>query len=113
MPPALPIELPAPVASFLSARNRRDYETAVAAFAPNAEVADEGGVHRGRPAIRLWMEDTVRKYDDTAEVVAVDRDNGTLGLAVRISGKFAGSPAMLRFAFTFADDLITRLEIGA
>lgn len=113
MPPVLPMELPAPIADFVSARNRRAYESAVAAFAPTAEVADEGGVHRGRAAIRAWMEDTVRKYDDTAEVLAMDRDDGTVRLAVRISGKFAGSPATLRFAFTLADDRITRLEIGA
>lgn len=113
MTPALPTDLPNPIADFLSARNRRDYESAVAVFAPTAEVADEGDVHRGRPAIRAWMEDTVRRYDDTAEVVAMDRDDGTVRLRVRVSGKFAGSPATLQFAFTLADALITRLEIGA
>ncbi|MBN9022329.1 MAG: nuclear transport factor 2 family protein [Rhizobiales bacterium] len=113
MRPHLPADLPQPIAGFIAARNRRDYDDAVAAFSPAATVSDEGGIHRGRAAIRTWMEETVAKYDDTAEIVAAIPDDGAWLVTARVTGRFPGSPAMLRFAFTLDADGVARLEVGS
>ena len=46
-------DLPRSVADFIAARNRRDYDAAIAAIAPNATVSDEGGMGSfpGSPAV--------------------------------------------------------------
>ena len=113
MRPHLPTDLPPSIAGFIAARNRRDYDAAAGAFSPAATVSDEGGIHRGRAAIRTWMEETVAKYDDRAEIVAATPDDEAWLVTARVSGSFPGSPAMLRFAFTLGADGVARLEVGS
>jgi hypothetical protein len=58
--------LPPPLAAYYEAKNRHDTDAMLAPFAEDAVVRDEGQEHRGRAAIRTWMEHTIRKYRVTA-----------------------------------------------
>jgi hypothetical protein len=104
--------LPEPLSAYFSAKNRHDIDAMLTPFSPDAVVKDEGQERRGLPAIRAWMEETTRKYHDTAEVTDVAETDRRTIVTAMISGDFPGSPAQLCFAFTFEDDKIARLEIG-
>ena len=99
--------------AYFEAKNRKDIDAALAPFAEDAVVKDEGHTHRGRAAIRAWMEETTAKYDDTAEPSGVEVENGRVKVAALVSGNFPGSPATLHFVFRLDVDCISHLEIGA
>lgn len=99
--------------AYFEAKNRKDIDAALMSFAEDAVVKDESHNHRGRAAIRAWMEETSAKYNDTAEPSGVEAENGRLKVAALVSGNFPGSPATLHFAFRLDGDCISHLEIGA
>jgi ketosteroid isomerase-like protein len=102
-----------PVDDYFAAKKRKDVEAMLASFTPEAVVEDEGGVHRGHTAIRAWMEETMRKYGDTAEPAGVKEEDGRVEVAALVYGNFPGSPTTLHFAFRLRDGRIAGLEIGA
>ena len=75
-------ELPATITTYLTAHQERDVATAVAAFADDAVVTDEGNTYRGR--------------DDVVQ---------------HLEGDFPGGVADLHFRFTMDGALISRLVI--
>ena len=77
-----------------------------------AVAKDEGRDHQGPSAIRTWIEETATKYDDRAEVRAVSSSGDTVEVTANVTGKFPGSPILLRFKFTLDDGQISRLEIA-
>ncbi|TCL69735.1 nuclear transport factor 2 family protein [Rhizobium sp. BK251] len=106
------IELPKPLAAYFAAKNRKDIDGMLSAFAADAIVHDEGEDHHGRAAIRSWMEETTRKYAVTADVTELAKDGEKLRVAALVSGTFPGSPATLHYNFTLEGDAVKRLEIG-
>ena len=73
-------DLPTAVRAYFDGKNARDFDAAVAAFLPDAVVRDEARTHRGRDAIRAWMEETAAKYADRTAVKRFDRqDRGVAG----------------------------------
>ncbi len=50
---------------------------------------------------------------ETTDPQAADAAGARTTVTAQVSGNFPGSPAQLRFAFTVAGHLITRLEIGS
>jgi len=84
----------------------------LAPFAEAAHVRDEGEDHRGRPAIRAWMEQTTRKYKVTSTPEEASQDGETLIVRALVAGDFPGSPAHLTYRFVLDGDRIARLEIG-
>jgi hypothetical protein len=104
--------LPSAIESYFSRKNARDFTMAASGFSPSAVVKDEGHDHRGPDAIRTWMEATTAKYDDRAEVRAVSSNGANVEVTAEVSGKFPGSPIVLRFKFTLDDGQISRLQIA-
>lgn len=102
-----------PVDAYYAAKNRKDIDAMLACFVEDAIVRDEGRNHRGRAAIRAWMEETTRKYGVSVEVSGMEAENDRVKVAALVSGNFPGSPATLRYAFQLGGDRISRLEIGA
>ena len=96
---------------YFAATNRHDVAGMIAAFADEAVVKDEGREHRGIPAIREWMAETIRTYDFQAEPTDVAPVNDTTAVSVSISGTFPGSPIPLTYWFTLEGWRIARLEI--
>ena len=108
----LPRPLPAALAAYFAAKNRHDIDAMLLPFSDDATVRDEGEEMRGPVEIRIWMEETTRKYRVTAEVRGFDTDGETYRVAARVSGSFPGSPAVLHYQFGLTDDRISHLEIG-
>lgn len=107
------ITLPGPIAAYFLATNAHDIDAALAPFAESAMVKDEGRQRRGTAAIRDWIEETMRKYRHTVEVIAVESAGGKSIVTGRVAGNFPGSPVVLRHEFTLAGDEISRLHIHA
>ncbi|MGQ9367555.1 nuclear transport factor 2 family protein [Azospirillum sp. ST 5-10] len=105
-------ELPAPIAAYFTAGNAKDIDRMIAPFADDAVVTDERQAHRGRPAIRAWMEAVTAKYGATAEVLTAEATATGHRVTARVHGNFPGSPATLRYGFTLSGSEITGLEIG-
>jgi len=108
----LPQHLPAPIAAYFEARNAFDVDAIVAPFDDDAVVADENQQHRGRAAIRAWIEETTRKYRASAEPKDAKDEGEQIVVSALVSGDFPGSPILLDHAFTLAGQKIKRLEIS-
>lgn len=109
--PVAALKLPAPVASFF-AHESNDPQAVARCFSEDAVVRDEGQQHRGRSAIAAWNADVVRKYQFKSEPLAAETSGAATTVTARVSGSFPGSPVQLRFRFTVAGELISRLEIA-
>jgi ketosteroid isomerase-like protein len=97
---------------YFAATNRHDVAGMTADLADDAVVKDEGREHRGVPAIREWMKETIRTYKFTAEPTSVAHDNGRTAVAVTVSGDFPGSPVELTYWFKLEGQKVASLEIG-
>jgi ketosteroid isomerase-like protein len=105
------IKLPEPIAAYFAATNAHNVEAMLVLFAETAFVKDEGQDRRGLAAIREWMEEAIKKYRFTVEVLGLTEENGRQVVTGHVSGNFPGSPVDLRHFFTLAGKKITRLEI--
>jgi hypothetical protein len=104
--------LPAPIRAYLDARDSRDDEAAVRAFAADATVTDEGRTYTGTHAIHAWRRRTSTAYTYTTEVTDIRQDTGGVWVvAVRLEGNFPGGTADLRLRFTTRDGTIADLTI--
>lgn len=101
------------IETYFDADRRRDCEALTAAFAQDATVIDEGRIHVGREAIGAWWSETKTQYEAVLEPLEASTGHGATEVRARVSGNFAGSPAILTFAFQVADGRIHALEIGA
>jgi hypothetical protein len=97
---------------YFAATNRHDVAGMIALFADGAVVKDEGHEHRGVPAIREWMKETIEKYKFKAEPTRIARENDRTAVSVTVSGDFPGSPIALTYWFEIEGQKIARLEIG-
>lgn len=106
-------DLPPNLIRYFEAQNAHDADAMSDAFAPDAEVRDEGETHVGRAAIRDWKRETIAKYAATARPIDSARDGETLAVVAEVSGNFPGSPANLTYRFGLdGSGLIRTLEIG-
>lgn len=90
-----------------------DVAAPLAAFAPDAIVADEGHRHVGHAAIDTWWRDVNAKYQAVAEPLEVNVKGDAHQVRAKVTGQFPGSPITLTFAFRMEDDRIAALEIGS
>jgi len=107
-----PVDLPEPVTSYLAAHRIHDVERAIATFAPDAAVTDEGQTHTGRDAIRTWMSRAAAEYTYTIELTGVvSTGDGRYDVTQHLEGDFPGGQVDLHFRFTVHDGAIARLTI--
>ncbi len=107
----MPIQLPKPVAGYVSSGNTSDSEALAACFASDAVVRDEGRTFNGLEALKAWHAEARRKYHHTVEPLdVVERDGKTI-LTAKVSGDFPNSPVNLEHVFELVDDKIKSLEI--
>jgi ketosteroid isomerase-like protein len=88
-----------------------DTDALVTCFTDDAEVSDEGSVHRGPKEIRAWRDQTRSAYRYTADVLRAERDGDLCVVTTRLTGDFPGSPAEVPYHFALRDGLISRLDI--
>jgi hypothetical protein len=108
----MPTELNSTLERYFAAANRHDVDGMIAGFTDDAVVKDEGHEHRGVSAIREWMNETIRKYNFTAEPTSATRAGDQTVVDVTVSGTFPESPIALTYRFKLERRQIARLEIG-
>ncbi len=106
-------EPPDVVSRYFERDAQRDVEAIVALFSGDATVVDEGEARRGKAEIRAWQLGAASKYEYETDVVS----GAALGadrylVTGRLTGNFPGGTAHLRWDFTLAGDLISRLVIA-
>jgi ketosteroid isomerase-like protein len=110
-PKAAPsFKLPASIATFF-AHETTDPQAVARCFSEDAVVVDEGHEHHGRADIATWNAQAVAKYQFATEPLMAQTVGAKTTVTARVTGSFPGSPIQLRFRFTVAGDLISRLEI--
>ncbi len=106
-------QLPEVISSYQRAHDARDVATALAAFAPDATVVDDGHTYAGTERIRWWLEHAASEFTYTRTLVSVE-DLGDDEHLVRnhLTGDFPGGEADLAYRFRVRDGLITHLRIA-
>lgn len=102
----------AAVRRYVEAKQQGDVEGAVACFADDAVVHDDGHVHTGTDAIRAWLEALDTSFSLTYDVQRIDVDGPAVTALVDVSGDFPGSPIVFRYDAEVAGDRITALTIA-
>jgi len=105
------VELPKPIAAYITAENAHDIEALGQCFADDAVVRDEGRAFEGLVAIKEWKVETKRKYGHTVEPLASVQKDGATIVTNRVAGNFPGSPIDLQFVFRLEAGKIVALEI--
>jgi hypothetical protein len=102
--------LPPAIATYFAAQ---DPATIARAFAPEAQVQDEGQTHQGPEAIGLWWQAARAKDKHSATPLDMTEAEGKTVVRANVSGDFPGSPLVLRFTFGLNSGLIRELRIAA
>ena len=108
---AMLLEMPEPVAAYLSAEKAKDANRLALCFADDGVVHDEGRNYRGRDAILRWKQDSDTKYRDVLEPLDGAIAGNSVRVHARLTGDFPGSPIELDHLLQLADNKITSLEI--
>lgn len=105
-------ELSAVIRTYLVAHRTRDVDTAVATFAPDAEVTDEGRNYRGRDEITAWLSGAESEYTYTTEFDhAFVVGTAYADVVQHLEGDFPGGAADLHYRFTLDGERISHLVI--
>jgi hypothetical protein len=104
--------IPKPIAAYFEGNARLDVDAMLAPFAEDAVVSDEKRTHRGRQAIRAWIEQATIGNQAVVTPQSVAPDDADQLVVAKVAGAFPGSPITLTFRFTLADGRIVRLAIG-
>jgi ketosteroid isomerase-like protein len=107
-----PDQLPAVIRDYLTAHEARD-PAALAAFAPDAVVVDDGSTHRGTEEIRRFLSGAGAQFTYTTTLVAAERsDDEHWVVTNRLDGDFPGGVVDLRSRFRVDGDLVAELVIA-
>lgn len=101
------------LARFVESMNARDSAAFIPCFAPEAIVEDEGHTHRGTAEIQAWIEEAFTKYQPVLEVASVTETATGAVITGSVSGTFPGSPVVLNYHLTIAQDKITAFKCEA
>ena len=107
------MNLPAVIQSYIAASNAHDVEGIVDCFADDAVVRDENAMRHGKIDIGRWAIETIQKYKFQFKPLSADKRGAETILNVEVSGSFPGSPIMLDYRFTSANDKIQSLIIDS
>ena len=101
------------IRTYQDAHDRHDITAALATFAADATVTDEGHEYHGTGQICDWLTKTTTEYRYTRTLLGAEAINhGTWLIRNRLEGNFPGNVVDLRYRFTLTDGLITNLEIA-
>lgn len=98
--------------TYFASASAGDIEKACACFEKDAAVHDEARNHEGLFAIRVWIEETTRRYQPKMKVLHVTAKEDETVVTAEVSGSFPGSPLELDYSFTLREGKIFRLHIG-
>lgn len=92
-------DTPAAVRAYLTLTNGDDHESALVAFAENAEVTDDGHTYRGTTEIRNWLTGTASAFTYTSTPLTAHTKDDKTTVTCRVEGNFPGSPINLDYHF--------------
>lgn len=98
------------LARFVDSMNSHNSAAFIPCFAPEAIVEDEGHTHRGTAEIQVWIEQAFARYQPVLEVASVTETETGAVITGPVSGSFPGSPVVLNYLLTIAQDQITALK---
>lgn len=104
------MNLPSVVSELVRTQNNYDSVAYAQCFSETAIVLDEGKMHKGRTAIKNWIEKANQKYKTVINPLEYSQAEEVL--KAEISGDFDGSPIVLNYHFTLTDGLIQSLKIN-
>jgi hypothetical protein len=105
-------QLPDTVRAYLTARAAGDVDGALLAFAPDAEVVDQGRTFQGTEGVRTFLSTAGAEFTFTTDEIGAERVDDTSWLVqVRIEGDFPGGIADLTYRFELSDRLVRSLHI--
>jgi hypothetical protein len=106
-------ELPNSIRQYQEAHDRGEVDRALAAFAPEAAVYDDGDEWLGTAEIRTWLGKTSTEFVFTRTLLGVETtDDGSWEVRNRLEGNFPGNVVDLRYRFELDGDRIVRLTIA-
>jgi hypothetical protein len=106
-------ELPEVIARYQASHDSRDADGALAAFAPDAVVKDDGHRYRGYEEIRHWLSRASVEFDYTRTLIHADEiDSSTWVVANHLERNFPGGEVDLRYRFVVTDGYIRALDIA-
>ncbi|WNG85600.1 nuclear transport factor 2 family protein [Mycobacterium sp. ITM-2016-00317] len=105
-------DLPAAVTTYLTAHRDGEVAAALAAFADDASVTDEGHTHTGRAAVADWLANAGGDYTYTTEFRRAEKTGAAeYDVLQHLEGDFPGGVADLHYRFTMAGERVRRLVI--
>lgn len=98
---------------YLQAHDRRDTESALSAFVPDAIVRDDGNVYHGTSEIRDWLARASVEFTYSRTMLGADERSAKEWVVTNHpSGDFPGGEVDLRYRFVLRDGRISELEIA-
>ena len=106
-------QMPEVIRTYFEAHDAHDTEAALASFAPDAMVKDDGNEYRGTAAIHDWLARASVEFTYTRTLIdATELDTGTWLVANHLEGNFPGGVVDLRYRFVIRNELIAELDIS-
>ena len=106
-------QVPDVVGQYQDAHDRHDVETALAAFAPDGRVTDDGHEYRGEDEIRDWLARASTEFTYTRTLIGAEAIDANSWLVTNhLEGDFPGGVVDLRYRFVLDDGRISELEIA-
>jgi hypothetical protein len=104
---------PEVIQRYLTARDARDTDGALATFTSDARVTDEQHDYVGTEEIRGWLDTAAAEFTFTRTLLAVEAvDADTWTLSNRLEGDFPGGLVDLDFRIVLRHGLIGELVIA-
>lgn len=105
------VQIPEPVASFITAINGQDEDAFIGAFTPTAFVDDWGTKYDGLAAIKTWSDRELLGAKGTFTPERVTQDGATITVIGDWRSSFANGFSLFRF--TLEGDKIASMTIRA
>lgn len=107
----MPIDLPKPIADFVTANARLDVDGMVKPFASDTILLDNGKRFEGHASVRALFEHEVVPVKAIFTPDSVRHEAGRVVVEGPAHGAFPGSPLRFTYNFTLENDAIKALEI--
>ena len=105
--------LPPVISDYQDAHDRHDASAALAQFAADAVVTDDGHTYNGTDEIDTFIRTAASEYTFTRTLVdAAEIAPGEWNVTNRLEGDFPGGTVDLRYRFCLDGDRIARLDIA-
>jgi hypothetical protein len=106
-------EVPQAISMYQAAHDRRDVSSALAQFAVDASVVDDGRTYDGIIGVESFLRNAGSEYTYTRTVIAAEETSPDCWRVTNhLEGNFPGGHVDLSYEFQLVDGLIARLIIA-